>query len=150
MKTFTHNILTVFFGLYFLVAGTGFNVVNYCCNSCEEEGVEALIVESINELSQGEMSCCKSEQVDETSCNNLGNNDSCELNRLSLEPTPLSPVLQLKKDCSFRILLFSDIQGRLFEAFKFNSDSNYHLPPPEKALLLQGREILTAKSVLLI
>lgn len=150
MKTYTHNILAVFFGLYFLVVGTGFNVVDYCCNSCEDEGVEALIVESMNELSHGEMSCCESEETEETSCNNLDYSNSCELTRLSLEPTPISQVLQLNKDYSFSILLFGNLQGRSYEVFDYKSDSNYHLPPPEKALFLQGREILTAKSVLLI
>ena len=150
MKTFRNNILSALFGLYFLVAGTGFNVVHYCCNICEDEGVESVIVESMHGMSHSEMNCCENEEPEESTCDTSHHTNSCHLTRLSIEPTVLSSVLDVKKDFNFNIVLFSYVQGRLNEAFHLNSDINYQLPPPEKALLLQGRDILTAKAVLLI
>lgn len=150
MKAYTHNILSIVFGLYFLVAGTGFNVVNYCCNICENEGVESVILESMHKTPHSKMSCCEMEKTQEMLCHSLEHPNSCNLTRLSVEPTTISSVLELKKDFSFQVVLFTDIQGRFLESFTVNSGSKYHLPPPEKALILKGRDILTAKAVLLI
>lgn len=40
MRHYVSSILAIMLCLFFLVAGTGYNVVHYCCHACRVAGVE--------------------------------------------------------------------------------------------------------------
>ncbi|MDD3322450.1 MAG: hypothetical protein PHS59_13505 [Paludibacter sp.] len=151
MKILIQNSISLIFGLYFLIAGTGFNVVNYCCNLCEKEGVEAVIIESKHIQRDHEMSCCNDDLSSEKTCDNLQHHsNSCHLTRYSVEISPISSILELKTATDFQLILFLNVQNRISEVLNNNIDSEFELPPPDKKLLKKGRDILTTNAILLI
>lgn len=151
MKALIRNIISLAFGLYFLLVGTGFNVVNYCCDVCEVEGIEAVAVESCHSIHQHETSCCDHVETEDIVCTDLQHHpDACHLTRLSVEISPLSSVLELNSNSNFEIILFAYIQNNFFETCLADDAILYKLPPPDEILLLNGRDILAAHAVLLI
>lgn len=49
-----HYILSMVLILFFLVAGTGYNAVHYCCESCREAGIEHVTEESCEAIHKHE------------------------------------------------------------------------------------------------
>lgn len=151
--------------LFFMLAGTGFNVIQYCCNNCEEHGINyvsqhACQDDSHNEMPQG---CCKTLPNDhslynfqmlntepETTAPDKCGEDGCSVQRLMLDV--FAPAFPLSiADVSFHNALFVLFDNRLFipgsdaPVFSENPD-----PPGFLALFNQGRFVLCRKSVLLI
>ena len=60
MTAFLRNTFSLLLGLYFLLAGTGFNIVNYCCDSCESKGIEYIAKHSCEEVHHHKSDCCES------------------------------------------------------------------------------------------
>lgn len=152
MKTFIQNSISVLFGLYFLIAGTGFNVLNYCCNLCEDEGIEVVIVEAkrIQHDRTDTMSCCNPDMHNDNTNQYLQYSSPCQLTRYSVDISPLSSFFKLKIDSISTLILFTNVQLRIFETKFTNTDSRFRIPPPDQLKLQSGREILAANSVLLI
>lgn len=154
MKLLLRHIFSLIFGLYFLIAGTGFNIINYCCNSCEEQGIENIALHSCDSVHHHESDCCNHDttQHDEKEslvCENPSHHpDSCYLLRLKVEIPALTSVFELQSVTNFDFLACS-----LNYAYKFNSPSKtdtLQLPPSDDILCLVGRDILSTNSVLII
>ena len=151
MKTLIQHSLSFLFGLYFLLAGTGFNVVNYCCNICEDEGVEAIIIESKHIQHDHKMSCCDEDMHRKMSVDNvLHHTNTCHLTRYNVEVSPVSSILELKNVTEYEVNLFSNIQFVTFDVFISSNNLELKLPPPEQVLLKSGRDILAYNAILLI
>jgi hypothetical protein len=159
-----HYISALFFAAYFLLAGTGYNVIRYCCNQCEDAGVEFLVHHSCEEIHHNQSGCCNhgdmhSEFVEEdnrfvkyqmpvTAGQSCMDDKQCEIKRVVLgEYTSFSGsstivvpelglvVLFLNKNLAFCLL---------------NQPLNGHSSPPPDNTISTGREILMAKQVLII
>lgn len=80
-----NNIFIISLAAFFLLAGNGVNLIEYCCNLCEEKGVEVLI-EGCHDAKTH--ACCSDHSEDNTAkgCNVL-NEDTheCHLTRYTLD-----------------------------------------------------------------
>ena len=156
MKALIKHIFSLIFGLYFLLAGTGFNIVNYCCNSCEDEGIENIALHSCDAVHHNESECSHPEsthnaEMQDIVCENPTHNpDSCHILRLRVEIPALTSVVDLNSIASFDFNLFACALNHSHDIVSPLETINANLPPPEDILCLAGREILTTKSVLII
>lgn len=149
-------ILSVAFALYFLLAGTGLNIIRYCCDSCAETGIAAMVITQSENKQEKQQECCTMETAtshdDPTQQLNQINQDEncCSFKHLTVDtPTngayafhfDIKPLQNFNLFC-FVIPAFAQQlqQNNLFK------DSN---PPPQK-LFISGREILSLHAVLLI
>ena len=157
MKQIFIHITILILSCYFLIAGLGFNVINYCCNTCEAHGIVEVASNSCGELHHAETDCCESSEhhhesdsTNDLTCTNLTHHpNSCHLLRVNVEtPTIVVAIvekIQLKGvnlllPVLFEILTISDsTESKFFTAYS----------PPDTPLKA-GRSILTAKSVLII
>ena len=144
-------MFSIFFGIYFLIAGLGFNVINYCCQNCAANGIEAMKTHSCDlSHKQEEKSCC------DDSFNEFSNfielnqpEECCHLERLHVDIS----TLVVRFEFAGQLLVFSNLfivedvfKLQKTDSFKLQADifSPPNLPYPS------GREILTLKAVLLI
>ncbi|MDR0811122.1 MAG: hypothetical protein LBN23_02430 [Paludibacter sp.] len=143
-------ILSVLFAAYFALAGTGFNIINFCCERCEDEGVAMLMSHECSEQKDEQpMSCCKSEKAhsDETTCSEHSEKH-CKIMRLQVE-TPsfenenVSVVLP-----NFTQIFFIDNSLFFDELSAETSSQNLNSLHPK--LCFTGRDVLIRKAVLLI
>lgn len=76
--------------IYFVFAGAGYNVANYCCDSCRNEGIEHILANECS-LEANENDCCEPEPQNRSSFvfedlnQKHHSNNSCELNRYELD-----------------------------------------------------------------
>ena len=151
MKQILKNIFSIVAAIYFLIAGTGFNLINYCCDSCENKGIEYVTENSCSDVHRHyhEVSCCSENHYDNTISGFEQHNKECNLIRLKVETPTINSVTKNIEIIYFNIQLFTAI-----DLFSTNVNSNLFTflaySPPETQLLLTGRDILCHKSVLLI
>lgn len=156
MKVLSKHIFSLIFGLYFLIAGTGFNIVNYCCNSCEDEGIEKIALHSCDAVHHNESDCCNHEsthnaEMQDVVCDNPTHHpDSCHILRLKVEIPALTSAFELRSIDIFDFNLFACTLNHSYDTVSTLETINANLPPPEDILCLAGREILTTKSILII
>lgn len=159
--------LTAFLGvLYFVLAGVGHNVVDYCCDSCESAGIEYLTSHNCSELHHsGQVVAVHADtlHVEENSscCDHSGNSESgstltevcsvnegyCEMERLQLDDYPVSGMVHLQLNQVVITLPLAVLTSESLTTIQ--SGLFLHYPPPEP-LLRMGRQLLAQKSVLLI
>lgn len=145
--------------LYFVVAGIGHNVVDYCCDNCEAVGIEFLAEHSCSEAHHnadttgndhhhaGE-SCCSTEQMPGNGFSDCPVEGECELTRFQLNNFySFTTAIRLQVP----VLELDDIDLSFFNLADWTcwDEKNLYYPPPESCLQ-SGRLILTLKSVLVI
>lgn len=142
-------IVTILFATYFLMAGTGFNVVKYCCNSCAEAGIVALANGSCEDVHHHVLNIKKHHQSNDIACSNIEHQpNSCHLLRLYID-TPSVVTKPLAVDNTINSV-------DLFYTFQNNFTKRSPLsalcvsPPPDYCFFSSGREIITLHAVLLI
>jgi hypothetical protein len=155
-------ISTLFFAAYFMLAGTGYNIIHYCCNHCEEAGIEYLVQHSCEDVHQEEAICCnhgnshpeKEEaglfvfQQLPTSGKTCADDRHCEIKRIYLgDYASFSGTLITSIPEAEVIDVLFVPTGLL--ALQNNLQKKHYSPPPEN-LTLTGRDILTTKQVLII
>jgi hypothetical protein len=158
------SILTYLFSgfsaLFFLLAGTGFNIIHYCCNNCEAHGIEYASKEGCNHNNHQtkEDGCCKTLDNDE-SLYDFGTlntdsedccKDGCTIERYQLELfAPATTINLANQYAQVDYQVFFDIHQALISC---NSPILKEKPDPPGyiANFNQGRSILCRKSVLLI
>ena len=156
MKVLLQHIFSLFFGLYFLLAGTGFNIVKYCCNSCEEQGIENIALHSCEAVHHHESSCCNDlenhhAETQDLACENPTHHpETCHMLRLKVEIPVITSAFELKSIENFDFNLFACTLNHSFDTVSPLETTNTNLPPPDELLYLAGREILSTKSVLII
>jgi len=154
MNKVLKHILIILSAAYFLVAGTGYNVVKYCCKSCESSGILKVQVNSCNMNTQAktEKSCCdevNNQQSDNVLTNfTKGNPMGCFFYRVALDV----PVFESTKN--FEIPFSKKIHTHfttqiIFSTYKLLISEEI-FPPPKYKIPLTGREILMLKNVLII
>jgi len=105
-KEFKH-IFSLCFGLYFLLAGTGFNIIQYCCERCEDTGIENVAANSCEKVHHsGNYSCCHNESED-YSCSNINHySGGCHILRLKVETPSIGAAFQFMNNAIENMQLF--------------------------------------------
>ena len=140
---------TLLSAAYFLFAGTGYNVVNYCCQICANEGIETVATSSCNAVHHHTHSNDHNPQNGDMSCSDVNHQPtSCHLLRLSID----IPIFQTTQELSVNTinscnLLFTSV---LFLNVKPVINVQNTAYPPGGYFLSTGREIITYHAVLLI
>lgn len=136
----------------FLFAGTGYNIVQYCCSDCETEGVEAI----------ADMSC---ESIHEQHCHDTNTTHThsfametcvhelakgCDLDRLSVD----IPLIEKSNtdfiDYALLCTDLADYQTTLVASSELSSGTHIAYLPPENSYPQAGRQILSKISILII
>jgi len=149
MKTKHYKYLSIyFFATYFLLAGAGYNVVSYCCNACADEGFEALATSSCFAIHHHTHTKQNPQQYDLT-CNDLNHHsENCHLFRLNTDIPSFQALSQSNIKQIYSVDLFNQICT--FLSSNIEQTLQYNLPPPDNAVLKNGRSILTFNAILLI
>lgn len=147
-KTINH-IFTILFAAYFLFAGVGYNVVNYCCQTCENEGIEVVASSSCNSLHQHSSTQTSHHQNDDLTCSDIHHNPAgCHLLRLNIDVPSIQPSPDLLVNTLIvSELFYSSVNLLTTKQILIYQNAN-HLP--NGFLLSSGRDIITLQAVLLI
>ena len=148
-----------FFSLLFVFAGTGFNIVNYCCNGCASKGIDYIAHHSCISVHQAKKSsCCDFDKHQHNhqfpTLTVIGENEicshehSCEVKRVHVDDFSLTERL------AHNIFNFDFIFIAIPERTIYNPFDKYLVhyspnPPPDFALP-DGRGILVNKAVFII
>jgi hypothetical protein len=150
MKTvFLKYIFVYLSAFYFLVGGAGYNVVNYCCQTCANEGIEEIATSSCFSIHHHFKNNDSHQVHNDLFCNDLYQHlDNCRFLRLntdipSFQATNNTFVKQIST-----VYLFNLIS--MFFADKNESIVQNNIPPPNYFLSTSGRILLTYHSILLI
>jgi hypothetical protein len=141
--------ISIFAATYFLVAGMGYNVVKYCCDSCEHEGIEEVELVSCNAIHHNSISPIITFDNNEKTCHEvLKELDSCELLRLKTDIA--SNIVQ--KPCFENSVTHINYYN-LIPEFNLNEpkpgiQSVTH--PPDNYLITSGRTKITLHAALII
>lgn len=152
MKTpVSHIITSIFLSAIFLFAGTGYNLIHYCCSTCADAGIEKV----------AEMSCegvhhhhhtgfeHHSHLTDKSVCITT-TEDGCGITRLMVD----IPAIGSEKNQIVNFLLFNvdfkELNQQLFADLDLSQPVQNLSPFADFPVPLDGREILVQKAVLLI
>ncbi|MFA6582058.1 MAG: hypothetical protein WCS79_09665 [Paludibacter sp.] len=142
-------LFTVVSAAYFMFAGTGYNVVNYCCQSCAQEGIEAVATNSCNAIHHHLHSTNHAHQKNDIACNNINHHPTgCHLLRLTIDTPSVQTTREATVDTINYCKLFYTSLNFLNEIPAISCINA--IQPPDGYFLSSGREIITFHAVLLI
>ena len=160
MKKVFRQILAYICAVYFLTAGTGFNMIHYCCEGCAVEGIEAVAGRSCEAVHHEQNcgheddSCCGHDascRHEDKACSDTDHQaEGCHLWRMQ---TDVPSVIDSMSDSSAEFEKMTAFPQMLFALFPENKIQAGHQPdfsPPDDVPLCSGRDILTYHAVLLI
>ena len=154
MKKHFKQIFSIICAVYFLMAGLGYNVVNYCCESCENKGITAVLSKSCSIIHHEQYiaeSCVyASYQCENTACAEMSRQiGNCSVLRVQTDVPPLVMATASNNfDFGWSLCFPSNVQN--FQNKYIFQTEQAVIFPPDKIPLYSGRDILTQKSVLLI
>lgn len=155
--------LSGLFSILFLMAGTGYNIIHYCCGACESKGIEYIAQHSCGDVHHDmDVDCCDSDHKHSNHAHQLGgfvtlmdadaetcDGSHCDVERIQLDDfSPSQHQFISSLDIDYLALKF--LETNLF----YVSENVYDIPrfanPPPDFSLADGREILCGKAVLII
>lgn len=161
--SFIHNVLALVLAIFFLTAGTGYNLAYFCCSDCENAGIASITTSCCEEIhhhhsDEDETPLCI-QDVDHLHSHTLNthfcdsfeyNNKSCEFKRLTTE----IPTFE-ESDFNFDSVQFpvlTTFYNLCFSQFEMQEENHSSFFPQniDTSLLISGREILSNISTLLI
>ena len=156
MKKLSIHIISFVLALFFLVAGSGFNVIKFCCDICSEHGIEEVTLKSCSSFHHQKSDCCESSENHENeidtdiACSDVNHQtDGCHILRLNVE----TPIIVYSLSDNTRITNIQLLKSTFIFIFDFTISTDSHLfltHAPPLFSLPTGRDILSAKSVLII
>ncbi len=164
LKKYLHIIFSISLSLFFVIAGSGFNIVNYCCNICENEGIEHVAGKSCHAVHTQTDTCCEhgshntaqteatescNLQTDDYACSDSGHKtDKCHLLRIAVDMPVLTAAMHSHVDVELEIFAasFVTLQSVLSNVSFIHND----LAPPDILPISSGRTLLLKKAVLTI
>lgn len=142
-------IFVYLFASYFLMAGAGYNVVNYCCQLCAAEGIEAVATDSCSDVHKHKHNKAHSQQKEDLTCSDINHHsENCHLLRVNTDVPSFHALSLLKFFQTHAIDLDIPDFGLITEKTEFLVRNN--IPPPEVPVSKSGRAILAFHAVLLI
>jgi len=148
MSKYLKYLLIYFFASYFLMAGAGYNVVNYCCQTCANEGIEAVSTSSCFAVHH-HISTKTNAQRPDLTCSDLNHHsENCHLFRLSTDIPSFHAIKQADIKQLPVVNLFYGVTSILRNENEFLAQNN--IPPPNQRLQRAGRSILTLHATFLI
>ena len=151
MKRILMHIISLMFAAYFFVAGLGFNIIDYCCSSCREAGIEFIAANSCFDVhNQKRDTCCSTEHHDEDYSVSIthSHEDHCSINSFYVETPVVSSTSQMFSAPIFKLVVALVEVKELF--VETSVTENFYLKYPPPLLTSSGRNILSQKSVLII
>lgn len=154
MLKFTKYTFILLSAVYFLFAGTGYNIVKYCCGGCKVVRIETKKQNSyaMKAVAQKSSCCDKDEKCepDKKMCRNHLNHQSkdCSFKRVGVD----IPLIQTETSINNNIVKYIKLFNVAFikhYSFK-NIEFRTIYPPPSDTFSNTGREILALKAVLVI
>jgi len=134
---------------YFMFAGTGYNVVNYCCQTCAQEGIEAVATNSCNAIHQHLHSTNHAKQNNDIACSNINHHPGgCHLLRLTIDTPSVQTTSEVIVSTIIHRNLFYTTVNLRNEIPSISCIKT--IQPPDGYFLSSGREIITFHAVLLI
>lgn len=147
-----HKVWAVFFSVLFLLAGTGFNLIHYCCDACKKAGIETVAATSCKSIHEhfchDEFTTHEHGEEDESCSCGLGK--ECDLERLAVDVPSLKifdydfsiyKLLTVENDYTFATLLsLADFLPKIDISHPF----------PDIPIYQTGRRILSKISILII
>jgi len=111
MKRPIKYIFSLFFGLYFLFAGTGFNIINYCCHDCEVVGIENIALMSCHDNAHSHSSDCSHDSSDDFTCSDINHHpNGCHVLRLKVEiPSVVTTHVSFESASEIQLFYFTMI-----------------------------------------
>lgn len=142
-------IFSYFFAAYFILAGVGYNVINYCCQNCSDEGIETIANVSCEAVHHHEHTKIPENNNGDLSCNDVNHHpDTCHLLRLSIDTLSVQTAHNFSTYQIHVIDLFNNLN------FNYTNNSSPELNHSNQLLSNQffasGRDIITFHAVLII
>ena len=148
-NVFLKYILTLLFATYFIIGGVGYNIVNYCCQSCANEGIEEIAISSCFNVHHHSRSKDNNPLHKDLLCSDLNKHiDDCQFLRILTDIPSIHSKHQLNIEHLYVVYLFNS--DNIFLAHKNEDIIQNNIPPPENLLTKTGRTILTFHAVLII
>lgn len=160
MKIFFKQLMAVICAVYFLAAGLGINIVQYCCESCAHAGIEAVASQSCETIHHDNEQDCSGhacthhqpvQQNDDMACSDINHEaDGCHIWRIQTD-TPSVDVMSNFSYADYGISIDFPIAvlSLLTESYVVTTEQDI-FTPPDKIPLYTGRDILAHHAVLLI
>lgn len=150
MKTaFVKYIFIYLSAVYFLIGGMGYNVVNYCCQTCANEGIEEIATSSCFNIHHHFKNKDTRKEHRDLFCIDLTQHiDNCQFLRVNTDMPSFQTIHQFQVEQIYSVCLFS-YSGLFFDE-KQEASNQTNIPPPDNLLSKSGRSILTFHAVLLI
>ena len=149
-------IFTALSAIYFILAGTGYNIIQYCCDDCEHEGIEFVTQNSCETVHHEKHYDC-GDLPNETPLENNSlqllqacvHDNSCEVLRVQLDDFSVVDE-SINTNTSSNDLFVAPNTVNVFSGHLMYSHVLHEYSPPPNLFTLTGREILSNKSVLII
>ncbi len=141
--------ISILAATYFLVGGLGYNVVNYCCETCENEGIAEVELVSCNSIHHNAFSPITIPDKNDKNGNEvLKESDSCQLLRIK---TDIAPNI-VQKPCFENIVKHINYYNLIPELSINESMPGIKsvIHPPDNYLITSGRTKIKLHAVLLI
>ena len=134
---------------YFLVGGTGFNVVNYGCQSCKNEGIEMVAADSCFAIHHNVRPTSLEKQHSDLYCADINKHlEDCQFMRLNTDIPSFQGMNKLLIEQINMVYLFNTLYNFFTEKTELSNPIG--IPTSENYLSMSGRSILTFHAVLII
>lgn len=144
---------SLFFATIFMFAGTGYNIIQYCCDDCRNLGIEMaseMSCESIHHHHyEADMHANNGASCTMTCVHEL--TKGCDIDRLTVDiPSVQAPQNELT-DYSLMFVQLADYMTGILPVAEVLSENEYaHTPPDIPPYQPEGRQILSNISILRI
>ena len=147
-RILTRDLFSYIFSTYFIIIGIGFNIANYCCQSCANEGIESVALSSCFSIHNNQLTK-QHVEPDNLTCMKLSHqSENCHFFRLKTDIPSFQTLTEIASQQVKLINLCVLVSVQLHEFntyFVFNNNS-----PPNIAFIPNGKAILLMNTVLII
>lgn len=148
-------LFSVLSAIYFIFAGTGYNIVDYCCDDCAREGIEFVAHHSCSTVHrENHHDCCdiKNETPVEDShqahIQTHSHGNGCQIVRVQLDEFSVIDKIAAANLLTDNLFINYSSDTYAVHTTTVSILHSYYTPPDIP--LLSGRDILVNKSVLII
>lgn len=142
-------IVTYLSAAYFIIGGTGFNVVSFCCQTCEKEGIELVAADTCFAIHHNLHQKNIDKQHPDLYCTDITHHlDNCHFIRLNTDIPSFQSFHKLILEQISTVFLFNSFP--LFSPDTLDLSNQTVFPLSDNHFSLSGRSILAFHATLLI